>query len=703
MKKLEFCLWKLFVSRMGKDKIFPAIGVFLLAGAVVVRADVASTNATSSEIAATNTELSALSSMSIEQLMDIKVSILGPSETVSQTPAAVSVVTQDDIKRSGARNIPEALRLVPGLDVAQIDSSEWAVSARGFNDQSANKLLVLQDGRSIYTPLFSGVFWDVQDTMMEDIDHIEVVRGPGATVWGENAMNGVINIITKSAEDTQGWLVSGGGGTLERGFADVRYGGKIGDTAYYRVYGTYSANAGAVLPDGTDANDSWQMARGGFRVDGNASEQNSYTVQGDGYVGWIRHVLENLYTPVPPFTESVADDWQTHGADVLGRWTHTFSDTSDLKVQAYYDYTGRKAAIFDEERHTFDFSLQHEFALGGRNKVVWGLGYHVTTDTEQNNPNISFNPAAQTENLYSGFLQDEIALVKDRLSLTLGSKLEHNDYTGVEVEPGARLLWTPWADSNLRSLSSQTFWASVSRAVRAPSRSEETFTSKMADPLFLPLPEISYGTNGFKSEKLMAYEIGYRVQPLEKLSLDLAAFYNDYDDLRSVDVVSWPSLPQTPLTTVLGNDLYGHTYGVEISATWNVADWWRLQPNYTYLHMSLQAHPAGLTPADNNSALSQIEGSNPQNQFSIRSSMDLPHGVTFDTMLRYVDNLPYFQIASYFELDARLAWRINKHWELAIVGQNLLHDQHAEFNSTEVMTQVTEIPRSVFGTITWRF
>ena len=699
MENSEFHLREPFATRRDKDKILSTTGVFLLAGALALRADVASTNAIPSELAATNAELSALSSMSIEQLMDIKVSILGPSETVSRTPAAVSVVTQDDIKRSGARNIPEALRLVPGLEVAQIDSSEWAVSARGFNDQSANKLLVLEDGRSIYTPLFSGVFWDVQDTMMEDIDHIEVVRGPGATVWGANAVDGVINIITKRADDTQGWLVTGGGGTLERGFADARYGGKIGDSAWYRVYGTYSAHAGADLPDGTEATNSWQMARGGFRVDWDPTAQNSFTIQGDGYAGWIRQVLEGLYSPVSPYTYSIPDDWQVHGADVLGRWTHAFSDTSDLKIQAYYDYTGRKAAIFDEERHTFDLSVQNEFTIGGWNKVVWGLGYHVTTDSEQNNPVISFHPAAETENLYSGFVQDEIALVKDRLSLTLGSKLEHNDYTGVEYEPGGRLLWTPWAGSSSRSLSSQTFWASVSRAVRTPSRVEESFTSTMGTGY--AFPEISHGTNGFESEKLTAYEIGYRVQPFEKLSLDLAAFYNDYDDLRSVQIVSGP--PLTPLTTVLGNDLYGHTKGAEISATLKVTDWWRLQPSYTYLHMNLYAHPAGIVPDNTQNMVRQIEGSNPQNQFSIRSSMDLPHEVTFDTMLRYVDNLPYFNIASYFELDARLGWRINKHWEMAIVGQNLLHDHHAEFATTQVMTQTTEIPRSIYGTITWQF
>ncbi len=690
------------VSRRRSQKIILAACALALACFAAPAADVALTNASPGEAAAPSAGLASLSGLSLEQLMDVKVTILGPSETVSRTPAAVSVVTADDIKRSGARNIPEALRLVPGMDVAQIDSSEWAVSARGFNDQSANKLLVMEDGRSIYTPVFSGVFWDVQDTMMEDIDHIEVVRGPGATLWGANAVNGVINVITKSAADTQGWLVSGGGGSMEQGFADARYGGKIGDNASYRVYGTYSDHAGAVLPDGNEATNSWQMARGGFRVDWDATGENAITLQGDGYDGWIRQVLTDLYSPLPPtYTESIPDDWQVHGADVLGHWTHTFSDTSDLKIQAYYDYTGRKAAIFDEERHTFDLSLQHEFAVGERNKVVWGLGYNVTADTEKNNPIISFNPDAETENLYNGFLQDEIALVKDRLSLTVGSKVEHNDYTGIEYEPGGRLLWTPWADSGTRALSSQTFWASVSRAVRTPSRSEESFASTIGTGQ--PYPEASYGTAGFESEKLMAYELGYRVQPFEKLSFDLAAYYNVYDDLRSVQVVSLPSLPQPELVTANGNNLYGHTYGTEISATWKAADWWRLQPSYTYLHMDLQAHPAGLVPDYGPDIAAQIDGSNPKNQFSIRSSMDLPQGVTFDTTLRYVDNLSSFQMDGYFELDARLGWRIDKHWELAIVGLNLLHDQHSEFATTEVNTQATQIPRSIYGEITWQF
>ncbi|MGH7950898.1 MAG: TonB-dependent receptor plug domain-containing protein [Limisphaerales bacterium] len=641
-----------------------------------------------------------LGNLSIEQLMNIKVSILGPSESISQTPAAVSVVTQNDIQRSGAMNIPEALRLVPGLDVAQLDSSQWAVSARGFNDAFANKLLVMQDGRSIYTPLFSGVFWDVQGTMMEDIDHIEVVRGPGATLWGANAMNGVINILTKDAEDTQGLLVSGGGGNQDRGFASARYGGKINDDAYYRVYGTYENHDSTELPDGGDANNSWQLARAGFRTDWKPPGDNSFTFQGDGYASWIDQVFGIYDSANPPtWTDVIQDQMKADGANVLGRWTHAFSDTANFKLQAYYDYTARDVPqVFDEQRHTVDLDFKHEFAAGDRNKFVWGLGYRLTTDTEKNNSDISFSPEDQTVNLFSAFAQDEIAIMKDRLSLTLGSKFEDNDYTGFEIEPGARLLWTPTEH--------QTFWASVSRAVRTPSRAEETISltqaRQVAPGVYFPVTLL--GADTFESENLIAYEIGYRAQPFERLSFDLAAFFNHYDDLRSQQPDPARSTPGHPYFD-LENDLYGDTYGAEATVTWRVMDWWRLQPGYTLLHMRLHARADSNNQQDA-ASVAQIEGSSPQNQFSIRSSMDLPNNVTFDTALRYVDNLPYFDIESYFELDARLAWKINSHWEIAIVGQNLLHDRHAEFGPSYINTQngnVTDIPRSIFGKVTWQF
>lgn len=652
------------------------------------------------DTSSTNTDVvTQLGDMDINQLLKVKVSIIGRSEAVSETPAAVSVVTQDDIKRSGAMNFPEALRLVPGMDVAQLDSSQWAVSARGFNDTFANKLLVMQDGRSIYTPLFSGVFWDVQGTMMEDIDHIEVVRGPGATLWGANAMNGVINILTKSAEDTQGLLVSGGGGNLNRGFAEARYGGVLSSNVYYRVYGTYENHDATVLPDGSDADNSWQLARGGFRTDINPEGVNTFTVQGDGYIGGIDQVF-GVLGPPPTFTMTNDDLMRVSGANVLGRWTHTFSDTANFKLQAYYDYTDRDVPdVFNERRHTFDLDFKNEFALGNRNQIVWGLGYRFTADHEQNTPTIAFDPTDDTLNQVSAFAQDELAIVPQRLSLTFGSKFEHNDYTGFEVEPGARLLWTP--------MEHQTFWGSVSRAVRTPSRAEEaimiTQAQQLPSPPYPPgtfAPITLQGNDDFDSEDLIAYEIGYRTQPCDKLSLDLAAYYNDYDNLRSQQ-----QNPADPLQFYLANSLHGRSYGFEASATWRVLDWWRLQPSYTMLKMNLYASPDGASPPDMRS-VAEVEGTSPQNQFSLRSSMDFPHGITFDAALRYVDNLPYFHIDSYFELDARLAWKVTKNLEVSLVGQNLLHDQHAEFGPSYINTQagqVTDIPRSFYARVTWSF
>ncbi len=660
--------------------------VLMLVGTPVLAEDASNTS--------TNTDLTNLANMDIDQLMEVKVSILGSAQSVSQTPAAVSVVTQDDIQRSGARNIPEALRLVPGMDVAQVDANQWAVSARGFNDVFANKLLVMQDGRSLYTPLFSGVFWNEQDTMMEDIDRIEVVRGPGATVWGANAMNGVINIISKNAADTQGLLASGGGGNFDRAFGEARYGGMLGTNTFYRVYGAYSDNGATQLTDGSSANNPWQSFRSGFRIDSTPTEDNLFTLQGDGYVENIHQVFGVFDPASPTFTTSVQNLETADGANILGRWTRTLSDTANFKLQAYYDYTALDAAVIDEQRHTFDLDFHNEFALGERNHLSWGLGYRVTADQEKNNPTLTFNPTSETLNLYSTFLQDEITLVPDCLTLTLGSKFEHNDYTGFEFEPSARLLWTPVVH--------QTFWGSVSRAVRTPSRAEETFdlmqSEQYAPGHYAPVNII--GTNSYGSEDLIAYEVGYRTEPFDKLSLDIAAYFNNYDHLRSEQAIDG-----NPTQLAIANDLYGNTYGTEISATWRVLAWWRLQPSYTFLKMDLHARPYAPGLADN-ASVAQLEGTSPENQFSIRSSMDFSHGLSFDTSLRYVDYLSYFAINSYFELDARLAWQINKHWEVALVGQNLLHDAHAEFGPTYLGTQngnITEIPRSVYARVTWRF
>ncbi|MBU6411614.1 MAG: TonB-dependent receptor, partial [Verrucomicrobia bacterium] len=498
--------------------------------------------------------------------------------------------------------------------------------------------------------------------------------------------------------DTQGWLVQGGAGTLERGFGSARYGGTIADGVHYRVYGSYGDHGNTTLLSDAEATNDWQMARGGFRVDVDRDPDNVFMFEGDGYAGWERQNFFGIYTnTLPPASLAVSQDSLLEGADAVAHWTHTFSDTSSFKLQADYDYTGRKAAIFDEQRHTGDINAQQQFALGNHNTIEAGLGYRVTADSEKNNPSVSFIPESQTVNLYSGFVQDEIALVPDKLTLTPGTKVEHNDYTGFEFEPGGRLAWTP--------TDKQTFWASVSRAVRTPTRVEETVASTASKTIFVPFPVVIpvhvYGMNDFGSETLMAYELGYRVEPVNKLSLDFAAFYNDYGDLRSAQLTPSGSI-------ILGNDLHGHTYGIEASGDWRVMDWWRLRPSYTFLKMKLFASPDGTGYSDA-ASVAQLEGTSPQNQFSMASEMDFPHGWTFDAELRYVDSLTWdspsdgFPVSSYIEMNARLAWQMNKHFEAAIVGENLLHDEHSEFGATEVNVQPTEIPRSIYGEISCRF
>ena len=630
-----------------------------------------------------------LTDVPIETLLEMEVTTVArKTEKLSQSPAAVSVLTQDDLRRSGATSIPEALRLVPGLEVARLDASQWAVSARGFNDVFANKLLVLQDGRSIYTPLFSGVFWDVQGAMLEDIDRIEVIRGPGASLWGANAVNGVINIITKSAKETQGTLITAGGGTEERGFGGIRYGGKFNDNAYFRVYGSYFDHDDSVLLNGQDANDAWQMGRWGFRMDWDASEQYLLTLQGDAYRGAVNQVFGAFAPTNPPiFSQTVHDEFDVRGGNVLGRWSHTFSPNSDLRLQAYYDRTERDAVIFKETRDTFDIDFQHRFALGERNDVMWGAGYRATSDKVGNTPTIALNPDNRTVDLFSGFIQDEIALAPDRLRLTLGSKFEQNDFTGFEAQPSGRLLWTPAAH--------QTFWASISRAVRTPSRVEDDVTlnqpREVTPGFFVPIT--IQGNRDFGSESLLAYEIGYRTQPHQRLSLDLAGFYNDYDNLRSLE-----QDPVVPTLFHVGNKLYGESYGVETAATLEITRWWRLQPAYTFLQMALHKRPGST-----DSTSEQDEGKSPRHQMSVRSSMDLPGDLSLDCTVRYVDHLPALTISSYVELDVRLGWRLNRNLELAIVGQNLLEGRHREFSPSFINTQQTAIQRGVYGKLTLRF
>lgn len=642
-----------------------------------------------------------LTDLSIEELMRIEVtSVAKKEQRLSEAAAAIYVITQEDIHRSGATSIAEALRMAPGLNVARIDSNKWAISSRGFNDFFANKLLVLIDGRSVYSPLFSGVFWDVQDTLLEDVDRIEVIRGPAGTLWGANAVNGVINIITKSAKDTQGGLISAGGGNEERGFGDIRYGGKLGGDFYYRAYAKYFNRDDFVDASGNKGADGWQVGRGGFRIDWKVAPGDSLMVQGDYYDG---EVGANITTTSvsPPFAIPVIGDFPISGGNILGRWKRSLSPTSSLALQLYYDRTERKSPVHREIRDMVDLEFQHNFVLGRRLEFVWGLGYRFTTDQIDASSTVSFTPSSRGDNLLNAFVQGEIALIEKRLRLTLGSKFEHNDYTGFEAQPNARLLWTP--DER------HTIWAAISRAVRTPARFEHTVRANLAafpgpsPSCPAPICETSlFGDERFKSEELLAYELGYRAQLTHSLSLDIATFYNVYTNLRTIEPAT-PFFETTPFPPHLviavrpDNKLEGETYGVELATTWNVTDHWKLNLGYTFLKIQLHRDASSLFSAAENP-----EGESPRNQFHVRSYVDLPYNLKFDAAAYYVDNLSQRNVPSYIRVDARLGWYPVKGLEVSVAAQNLFDDRHPEFGPGFLVTP-TQIERSVYGKITWRF
>ncbi|MCD6049876.1 MAG: TonB-dependent receptor [Verrucomicrobia bacterium] len=604
-------------------------------------------------------------SMSLSELMDQDVmSVTKTPEKLSKSPSAVQVITGEDIRRSGAMTIPDALRLAPNLGVQQINSYAWGVSARGFNAVFANKLLVMIDGRSVYTPLHAGVLWDAQNLVMEDIDRIEVVSGPGGTLWGANAVNGVINILTKSAKDTQGLYLSGAGGSFLDKFGAIRYGGQSGTNLFYRVYVQRFDYESTRTPAGNDGNNSWNMNSGGFRMDYYPSEINTLTLQGDFYSG-------TEYNGPAPLASTL------DGQNVLGRWTRTFSEESDLTVQVYFDRTWRRdlpSTIIDE-LNTYDVDLQHRFALGSRNNVLWGAGYRLMQNrTPTTTAFVGFVPEERNMQLFSAFLQDEITLIEDRLKLTLGTKLEHNDFSGFELQPSARLAWTP--------TERQTIWGAVSRAVRSPSRIDVDYRIPKAAPYLIA------GGPEFESEKLLAYELGYRIQPMEKLSLSLATFYNQYTDVYSVESANPPAL--FPFT--IQNGTAGQSWGAELSGTYQVTEQWRLRGGYTYFHKDLWSQPGHNV----SQAVLDSLGNDPKNQFVLQSMLDLPAHFQLDVTGRYVSSLPNPAIPAYVTADVRLAWHY-KNVELALVGQNLVDNQHAEYNSPQ------ETPRSIYGKITLRW
>jgi iron complex outermembrane receptor protein len=606
-----------------------------------------------------------LKTLSVEELMNVVVtSVSRRAEPLSHAASAIQVITSEDIRRSGATSLPEALRLASNLQVAQVDSREWAISARGFNGTIANKLLVLIDGRTVYTPLFSGVFWDVQDVMLEDINRIEVISGPGATLWGANAVNGVINVITKSPQDTQGLLVSGGAGGALDGFGSARYAGTGGKGLSYRVYGKGFDRQASVVPvTGLDAADDWQMGQGGFKVEWENSSENRFSLQGDVYGGQM--------------TMPAGSDAYLNGGNVMGRWSRTLSPTSDIRLKVYFDRTYRdNPGDFAEGLNTYDAEFQHRILIGRRHNVVWGLSYRLLDDHLRNSASLAFLPADDVAQRYGGFIQDEIGLVPERLTLVVGTKVEHNEFVGFEIQPSGRLNW--------RMGQRGTLWAAVSRALRAPSRLDRDLFAPGQPPYFLA------GGANFHSEELIAYELGYRLQH-RALMLSLASFYNRYDGLRSLEQQN----PPNPLPLVIGNGAEGESYGAELTAEYKVADAWRIRAGYTEMRVNLWAKPTSTDPS-----AGANESFSPDRQFSLNSSVDLPLDLRVDGGLRYVGEIANQQLPSYTELDARLTWSPTDQLDLSLVGQNLLHRRHAEFGTP---TTRRELERGVHGAVQWHF
>ncbi|MDA1274212.1 MAG: TonB-dependent receptor [Verrucomicrobia bacterium] len=641
-----------------------------------------------------------LAQFSLEDLGQIRVTTVSrKSENLSSAAAAIHVITQEDLRRSGVNSLPEALRMAPGLDVARANSRQWAISSRGFNELYANRLLVLLDGRTIYTPSFSGVFWEDTDALIEDIDRIEVIRGPGATLWGANAVNGVINIISKSAKDTQGILATGGGGIEEQAFGSLRYGGQMGSNAFYRVYGKYTDRDAFTLADGTGAGDSWWTSQWGFRTDWEASEVNQLTIQGDAYhEDWNGRVRRHSLDP--PRLFSAPFDATSKGANILGRWVHTFSTDSESTVQSYFDRTDKELGIVDEVRNTFDIDFQHRFRIGDRHEFVWGSGYRYSWDEFIESADFITDDPSKGLQLFSAFLQDEIELIPNRLKVMAGSKLEHHDFTGFELQPGIRVSWTP--------TERQTLWASVSRAVRTPSRAERGFQFFSDPPHSAPLPPLPIlvpgrGNPEFGSEDVIAYELGYRLQPHARVSLDLATFYNVYDNLYNA--VQLPleirytasAQPYLVIPVTDDNGLRGETYGSELSMKWQPTDVWRLRANYTFLQMNL--HTKGLI----RSFTEDSEGDSPQQQVSLWSDIDLGRRVEWGIGLRYVDPLPAQNVPGYTELDSRLAWKATSNCELSLVGRSLLDAHHPEFSPFLFAPRDVEVDRAVYGKVTLRY
>lgn len=634
-----------------------------------------------------------LKNLSLEELMTLEVtSVSRTEETLGQAAAAIAVVTNEDIRRAGVTTIPGALRLLPGIYVGRRSSNSWAVSARGFSSVNSEKLLVLSDTRSIYTPLYSGVFWDVQDFLLQDIERVEVIRGPGAALWGSNAVNGVINISTKSAKDTQGFYWEAAGGNEERVNAALRYGGRAGEGGYYRVFAKYSDRDSTYNPTASSSDD-WRLTHAGFRSDWDLNTADALTVQGDVYSGNIGQLAPSVtIIGRPGPTQDLRVD--VSGGNVLSRWRHTFNAQSDFQLRFYYDHTHRNDPSYVDTLDTFDIDLQHRLALSGSQEILWGLNYRYTDNQNEGRGIFAVDPVVSQDNVFSAFVQDQITWRKT-WRLTLGTKLEQNDFSDFEWQPSVRLV---------KDLSaSQILWAAISRAARVPTRLERDIAIDITDPAGNPIARL-LGNKDFKSEKLLAYELGYRWQIAKAVAIDVAAFHNRYTDLASLELGAIfidPRDGRTVIPIVNQNLTDGEANGIEALITYAPLPRWRLTATYTYTELKLDPRGADLNRG------SFLEGSTPKHQFGLRSFVDLPGNFELDAQFRHLSAIASIPeivsgagIDGYSELDMRVAWHGWRSLEVSVVGQNLLHARHPEFGAP---ASRGEIERGVYAKVAWGF
>jgi len=591
--------------------------------------------------------------LSLEELADIRVtSVSKQSERVGDAPASVYVITRDDIRRSGAITLPEALRLAPNLQVARNNARDYAISSRGFNSVLENKLLVMIDGRSVYSPLYSGVFWDAQDVLLEDVDRIEVVSGAGGTTWGANAVNGVINVITRSADKAQGDLASVGGGS-EGSTGGFRHGGQLpGGAGHYSVQGTHVAADDLQRERGGSAHDGWHRSRAGFRIDGGEAG-HSFTLQGDAYTARLHKQAE--------------PDYHLNGANVLGRFNRRLSAQSDLQLQAYIDHTERRQTRAAEWLDTVDVELQHSVALNAAHRLVWGGGHRVAMERVQNDLSFAFFPDAVNLRWSNVFVQDEWS-PHPKVKITGGWKIERNIYTGPESLPSLRVAWKP-ADEHL-------WWASWSRAVRAPSRIDRD----------LYTPRFAGGPN-FQSETVRTLELGYRGRPAAAWSYSITAFQSEYDRLRSVEV--YPSAP----LSMFGNLAQGRARGAEMWGSWQAAKTWRVSGG-----LVVQALEQNFKPGATLTRVS-FEDGNPRHYWNLRLSGDLSARTEFDLMFRSVGRLRQPAVPAYEAVDMRVGWKVLPHLEISLTGRNLLDAAHSEYGNANTRS---EFDRGVFVKLLWQ-